>query len=346
MKIKNFIKRVTLISFIALIFSIFPSCKSADTTAMSDVRQPGIIRQILSLPLGLFVAKEAKYPHGQPTEFLTGFLWSVKPSDLDSDMVQPDSSKLVIAEAVIGGPGLVLSPHAPGLLVNVQKFSSGDEVICPHTGLSFIVPDNVEPVLLADADHMPTGMPVTEITEDLDDNIGKKKADRTEVADNEGNVQGVIEKARPDGLTAVRVSGKENQVFSPYTKRNYIVDITGLKPGEKARCPYTGRIFVIPGEGENARPENQQNKNIVDEAIASISDKIEFRVLKKKKDSQMSEAAKNKKETVPVAAWSKRVGYVMSPFGGQLIDVRGKAVGSVLRCPFSGKLFKLPDTKE
>jgi len=103
---------------------------------------------------------------------------------------------------------------------------------------------------------------------------------------------------------------------------------------------------VIPEEGEADRPENLQNKNIVDEAIAAISDKIEFRVLKKKQDSQMSKAAKNKKETVPVAVWSKRVGYVMSPFGGQLLDVRGKAEGSVLRCPFSGKLFKLPDTKE
>ena len=107
-----------------------------------------------------------------------------------------------------------------------------------------------------------------------------------------------------------------------------------------------GPDICHPRRGAGRAPGNQQNKNIVDEAIASISDKIEFRVLKEKKDSQMSQAAKEKKETVPVAAWSKRVGYVMSPFGGQLIDVRGKAAGSVLRCPFSGKLFKLPQTKE
>ncbi|MDE0570536.1 MAG: hypothetical protein OSB44_07630 [Verrucomicrobiales bacterium] len=339
MKLKILINRVLLIFFVAL---LFPSCKSADTVAMSDVRKPGIIRQILNLPLSLFVAKEAKYPTGEPTEFLTGFLWSVKPSDLDPDIAKQDPSNLVIAEAVIGGPGLVLSPHAPGLLVDVQKFSSGDEVICPHTGLSFIVPDNVEPVLLI-ADDMPTGRPLTEITEDLDDNPTRDKTDRTGIAE---NAQGVVEESKPDGLTAIRVRGKENQVFSPYTKRNYIVDITGLKSGDKARCPYTGRIFVIPEEGEDGRPENQQNKNIVDEAIAAISDKIEFRVLKKKQDSQTAKAAKMKKDTVPVATWSKRVGYVMSPFGGQLIDVRGKAVGSVLRCPFSGKLFKLPETKE
>jgi len=340
MKVKNLINRVLLIFLVAL---IFPSCKSAHTAATSDSRKSGIIRQILSLPLGLFVAKEAKYPTGEPTEFLTGFLWSVKPSDLDPEIAKQDKNNLVIAEAVIGGPGLVLSPHAPGLLVNVQKFASGDEVICPHTGLSFIVPDNVEPVLIAD--DMPTGRPLTEIPEDLDDDQSKDAKDRTEVADNEA-VQSVAEEPKPDGLTAVRVRGKVNQVFSPYTKRNYIVDITGLKSGDKARCPYTGRIFVIPEEGEDGRPENQQNKNIVDEAIAAISDKIEFRVLKQKRDSQTAKAAKKKKETVPVAAWSKRVGYVMSPFGGQLIDVRGKAAGSVLRCPFSGKLFKLPKVEE
>jgi hypothetical protein len=340
MKMKMFMSRVSLIFLLAL---IFPSCKSAQTVAGSDNRKPGIIRQILSLPLGLFVAKEAKYPAGEPTEFLTGFLWSVKPSDLDPDTEQINSSNSIIAEAVIGGPGLVLSPHAPGMLVNVQKFSPGDEVICPHTGLSFLVPDNVEPVLIADSNGMPTGMPLTEITEDLDGEISKDKNARSGAG---ANVKEFVEESRPDGLTAIRVRGKENQVFSPYTKRNYIVDVTGLKPGDKARCPYTGRIFVIPEEGQDGRPENQQNKNIVDEAIASISDKIEFRVLKEKKDSQMSQAAKEKKETVPVAAWSKRVGYVMSPFGGQLIDVRGKAAGSVLRCPFSGKLFKLPQTKE
>ena len=343
MKVKMFMDRASLILLLAL---IFPSCKSADTVAMSDERRPGIIRQILSLPLGLFVAKEAKYPTGEPTEFLTGFLWSVKPSDLDPNMEKQDPSNSVIAEAVLGGPGLVLSPHAPGMLVNVQKFSSGDEVICPHTGLPFIVPNIVEPVLVAAVDDMPTGMPLTEITEDSEENIARDKTDRTEVAENKGNALKILEEPKPDGLTAIRVRGKENQVFSPYTKRNYIVDVTGLKSGDKARCPYTGRIFVIPEEGEADRPENLQNKNIVDEAIAAISDKIEFRVLKKKQDSQMSKAAKNKKETVPVAVWSKRVGYVMSPFGGQLIDVRGKAEGSVLRCPFSGKLFKLPDTKE
>ena len=346
MKVKIFLNQVSLIFFLVLIFSIFPSCKSADSTAMSSEGKSGIIRQILSLPLGLFVTKEAKYPTGEPTEFLTGFLWSVKPSDLDSDFKKQDPGNLVIAEAVIGGPGLVLSPHAPGLLVNVQKFSSGDEVICPHTGLSFIVPDNVEPVFVANAEDMPTGMPLTEIPEDLDSNTTRDKTDRAEVTKDEGNAQRVVEEPKPDGLIAIRVRGKENQVFSPYTKRNYIVDITGLKSGDKARCPYTGRIFVIPEEGEDGRRENEQNKNIVDEAIAAISDKIEFRVLKKKQDSQISEATKNKKEIVPVAAWSKRVGYVMSPFGGQLIDVRGKAEGSILRCPFSGKLFKLPETKE
>ena len=161
MKVKMFMDRASLILLLAL---IFPSCKSADTVAMSDERRPGIIRQILSLPLGLFVAKEAKYPTGEPTEFLTGFLWSVKPSDLDPNMEKQDPSNSVIAEAVLGGPGLVLSPHAPGMLVNVQKFSSGDEVICPHTGLPFIVPNNVVPVLVAAVDDLPTGLQLTVIT--------------------------------------------------------------------------------------------------------------------------------------------------------------------------------------
>ena len=61
---------------------------------------------------------------------------------------------------------------------------------------------------------------------------------------------------------------------------------------------------------------------------------------------EIQASADNDKSIVPFARWSKRVGYVISPYGGQLIDVQGKTSGSVLRCPFSGNLFKLPPVED
>ena len=44
---------------------------------------------------------------------------------------------------------------------------------------------------------------------------------------------------------ALWVKGKEGQqVLSPFTGR--IVDVSGFPPGSEARCPYSGKIFLVP----------------------------------------------------------------------------------------------------
>src|SRR5260370_19625479 len=44
---------------------------------------------------------------------------------------------------------------------------------------------------------------------------------------------------------ALWVKGKEGQqVLSPFT--GGIVDVTGFPPGSEARCPYSGKIFLVP----------------------------------------------------------------------------------------------------
>lgn len=42
------------------------------------------------------------------------------------------------------------------------------------------------------------------------------------------------------------VPGKRGFVYSPYDSSAGFVDVQGIAPGTKVRCPYTGKIFRVP----------------------------------------------------------------------------------------------------
>lgn len=44
----------------------------------------------------------------------------------------------------------------------------------------------------------------------------------------------------------VPVPGKKGFVYSPYDKSAGFVDVRDIAPGTKVRCPYTGKIFLVP----------------------------------------------------------------------------------------------------
>ncbi|MEM0896802.1 MAG: hypothetical protein AAGJ79_07930 [Verrucomicrobiota bacterium] len=83
-------------------------------------------------------------------------------------------------------------------------------------------------------------------------NSGKKKAPgnmaATKPAANGSN--GTAAKPAPapsdDLPSGTPVPGKPNYVYSPFAKKNQIVDVQGLEPGTKVRCPYTGKLFRVP----------------------------------------------------------------------------------------------------
>jgi hypothetical protein len=45
---------------------------------------------------------------------------------------------------------------------------------------------------------------------------------------------------------AVRVPGKANRVISPYAPYAGEVDVGGFAAGDQVKCPYTGKIFIVP----------------------------------------------------------------------------------------------------
>jgi hypothetical protein len=44
----------------------------------------------------------------------------------------------------------------------------------------------------------------------------------------------------------IKVNGKPGFVYSPYDKAAGIVDVQGMAPGTKVKCPYTGKVFIVP----------------------------------------------------------------------------------------------------
>ncbi len=44
----------------------------------------------------------------------------------------------------------------------------------------------------------------------------------------------------------IKVPGKPGFVLSPYDKSAGIVDVQGIASGKKVKCPYTGKVFLVP----------------------------------------------------------------------------------------------------
>ncbi len=44
----------------------------------------------------------------------------------------------------------------------------------------------------------------------------------------------------------IKVPGKAGFIYSPYAKTEGLVDVQGYAPGTKVKCPYTGKVIIVP----------------------------------------------------------------------------------------------------
>ena len=167
----------------------------------------------------------------------------------------------------------------------------------------------------------------------------------------------------PEGKSA---PGYPGYAYSPFTTSPSLVDISSCRSGQKVCCPFTQKIFVVPA----TKPESGRQvaaKKTVDSirppAFAMASTPIPFRagdertenttdVLKRLDLTNFGFFMPNVLADVgpgghlPFGTRIKdKPGFVYSPYAShsQLVDVAGIAPGADVSCPYTGKLFRIPE---
>lgn len=328
------------------------------------------------------------------------------------------------ARPIPGSTSYVFSPFEEGdKPVDVSTFGVGVKARCPYTGKIFIVPDFSAVAKTGDAvavaevktasagagvkDRQPD-QPQPTLASDLQDKVEFPTVSGLEADTPAPSLlpAPVLPTSPGDGATALAekpaddadevlegtlVSGRPGFVRSPYAGSNQLVDITGMLPGQEVRCPYSGKLFRIPGSGEvepaeqdpaagggelesaaapgdgeaagdggsldvPAIPEPEEEPEADTGGDGGIADDPDDGGAVPKLDLPVDATGIARPEppkppategqvSLPVAKRiAGKVGLVRSPYGsdGQLVDVTGKAPGSQVLCPFTGKPFIVP----
>lgn len=182
-------------------------------------------------------------------------------------------------------------------------------------------------------------------------------------------------------MTAQSVPSLPGFVRSPYTNPPRLVDVKGATPGSTMVCPYTHRPFVIPNDYKNPpsnlaseetdrngpptptvspiNPEKLPQANVVNHTASAEShpstpkvastppptEKAPTTVQPLPQPTPPAPGPKPNVQDIPYGTpIAGRPGLVYSPFAdkNKVVDVTGLPVGMEVKCPYTGKLFRVP----
>lgn len=146
-------------------------------------------------------------------------------------------------------------------------------------------------------------------------------------------------------------------VRTPFTNPPRLVDVRGMSAGSKVVCPYTQRPFLVPGSVTESSSSIASSSSTVRKQAPAAPERPRTAPV-----TPNSNVAAMKKSTTPStpapstpspstaselpygSPISGRPGFVNSPFAAkhQLVDVTGLPVGMEVKCPYTGKLFRVP----
>ena len=153
---------------------------------------------------------------------------------------------------------------------------------------------------------------------------------------------------------ATPVPGRSGYVFSPHSAGHKLIDVREYAAGAEARCPYTMQPFMVPDFAALAAAAKTKPAPRPQRSIAEVVSRNPEPRLRDETVDVAPLLPTNTIVNIPSTPATEipygsrvegRPGFVNSPFAqkNQLVDVAGIAPGVEERCPYSNKLFRVPE---